>query len=115
MLVVALCLHAVTTVTALWIVGTATLAISLKSVLAVVVAAALLPGIATLATSRRERFARVALVLVVVIGAAIVEVVASAAELRASVLLGAAMLEFAVLFSLDRRDPARERSERAQR
>ena len=47
-----------------------------------------------------------------VIGAGVVEVVASGGALRARILLGAAMLEFALLIILARSHPPQERSER---
>jgi drug/metabolite transporter (DMT)-like permease len=111
----ALCAHIVMTITAIWIVADAMLPIAIRGTLAVVMAAFLLPGISTLAMNRRERFAGLALLLVIVIGAAIVEVAATGGEPRANLLLGAAMLEFAVLFILGRRHREPKRSEREQR
>jgi hypothetical protein len=69
---------------------------------ALAVAALLLPGLRTLLAGRIERFARLALLLVLIIGVGLVEVFATRGGLAASILLGAAMLEFAVLFAMTR-------------
>ena len=115
LLVLALAAHLSVTLTALWMVAGAALPLVGRGVLGAVLAAFLLPGIATLAANRAARFTRVALVLVVVIGAAIVEVVATSAQPRAAILLGSATLEFALLVMLSRRFPRRERTGREQR
>ena len=82
---------------------------------AVLVAALLLPGLWTLLAARIERFARLALLLVVIIGVGLVEVFATRGGLGASILLGAAMLEFAVLFAMTRRGIRRGRTEPKRR
>jgi len=113
-LILALGAHIVVTLMALWMIAYAQLTLSTRGILGGVLAAILLPGLVTLAGNRRARFAAVALVLVIVIGAAIVELVAGGVATPAVVLLGAAMLEFAALVSLSRHPPQREPSEPAQ-
>lgn len=108
----ALCAHVVTAIMAIWLIAEAMLPIAFRLTFAVIVAAALLPGIDTLAMQRRQRFAALGLVLVAVIGAGVVEVVASGGEMRARIMLGAAMLEFALLLILRRGHAAQARSER---
>jgi uncharacterized membrane protein YhaH (DUF805 family) len=113
-LVLALSAHIVVTLMALSMIIVAALPSATKIVLGAVLAAILLPGIATLARKRHARLPAVALVLVAVIGAAIVEIVVSGVEIRTAILLGAAMLEFASLITVSRHRAARGPSERAQ-
>jgi len=98
----ALLAHALVIAAAIKMVVGSGLPSGLRLVVAVLVAAALAPGLRTLASGRSERFARLALLLVLIIGAGLVEVLASGGGPAASVLLGAAMLEFALLFTMTR-------------
>lgn len=109
-IVIAACAHALVTAAAILAVVTSTLGLAARVALSVLIAAVLLPGLRTLLAGRSERFARLALLLVLVIGAALVEVFASRGGLQASILLGAAMLEFALLFSMTRPGRRRERN-----
>jgi len=110
----AVCLHALVTGSALWLIATAELPLPIRIVAGFVTAAILLPWLQTLAAGRLHRLTLLALLLVVVIGAGIVEVLASAAHWPAVLLLGAAMLEFAVLISLTRDVRAQASNEPAQ-
>jgi hypothetical protein len=102
-IVLAVGAHALVTGSAVWLIGTSELALSIRIVAAVMAAAVLLPWLQTLATGQLERLTWLALLLVLIIGIGIVEVLATGAQWGASSLLGAAMLEFALLISLSRR------------
>ncbi|MGD2167386.1 MAG: hypothetical protein PVF63_04715 [Gammaproteobacteria bacterium] len=112
---IAACAHALVTGSLVWLIATARLPLWARIVLLAVVAAALLPGLRALATNRIERVTRLALLLVLVIGVGIVEVLATGARWHASLLLGSAMLEFAVLLSLARGRAAQAAREPARR
>lgn len=99
---------------ALWMIGYSTLPVSIRLVGGVLAAAVLLPWLQPIAAQRLERITWLALLLVLVIGIGIVEVLASGAQLVTAILLGAAMLEFAVLLTLARNRPQGP-SEPAQR
>jgi len=97
--------HAIVAGAALWLIGTSTLPLSMRLVGGVVAAAVLLPWLQSLAAQRLERITLLSLLLVLVIGIGVVEVLASGAQLATTILLGAAMLEFAVLLTLARNRP----------
>ena len=103
--------HAAVMVAAITIVAAAHWPWPVKIVFMALIVAVLFPGLRSLLTGRSEHFARIGLLLVLVIGVGLVEVLASGGGLHASFLLGAAMLEFAVLFSLTR--PGRRQGPRA--
>jgi hypothetical protein len=109
------CTHLVMTGSLIWLIGTAGLQLSIRIVAAALAAAVLLPWLQALAARRLDRISWLALLLVFIIGIGIVEVLATGAHWRANILLGSAMLEFAVLVSLSRGRRSRESSESAQR
>ena len=99
----AIAAHVLMTFAALYMVVVAPWPVLPRFILGLVLAGLSVPGLRILLAAQAERFAGLGLALVLIIGAGLVEVMASGAALHASVLLGAAMLEFAVLFSLTRR------------
>jgi len=94
--------HVLVSGSALWLIGTSPLPLSVRIVGGAVVAAVLLPWLQTIAARRLDRFAWLGLLLVLVIGIGIVEVLATEAQLAATLLLGAAMFEFALLLIVTR-------------
>ena len=95
----------------IWMIGIADWPLSIRIVGAAVAAAIVLPWLQTLTARRFERLPWLALLLVLIIGLGIVEVLATGAQLPASILLGAAMLEFALLFTLLRSHRSRAENE----
>jgi hypothetical protein len=95
----------------LWMIGVTDWPLAVRIVIAAVAAAVVLPWLQMLAARRFERLPWLALLLVLIIGLGIVEVLATGAIPPASILLGAAMLEFALLFILKRSHRSRAESE----
>ena len=112
--VLLLCAHGLLSVAALWIIATSNISVGIRIVAAVVTAAVLLPWLPKLAARELTRASWLALLLVLVIGAGIVEVLATGAQWPAIILLGSAMLEFALLTILGLRRRAPATNERVQ-
>lgn len=102
-IVAMICAHAIVTGATLWHISALQSSLSVRLVTGALVAAILLPWLQTLAAGRAERYVWLALLLVFVVGVGIVEVLAGGAQPAPVILLGAAMLEFALLISLTRR------------
>ena len=107
-IVIALVCHAMVMLSALAMITESAAPVPVRIALAALSCAVLLPGLWTLLAARSARYPWLALLLVIVIGAGLVEVFASGGALGATVFLGAAMLEFAVLVSMSRQRTQRE-------
>jgi hypothetical protein len=106
--------HCVLCGAAVWLIAASSAPLWLRIPGGLFAAAVLLPWLPSLAALPLARAPWLALLLVLVIGAGIVEVFATGAAWPASILFGSAMLEFALLISLVRAGRAPAPSESAQ-
>ena len=103
--------HLVMAGSLIWMIGSADLPLSVRIVAAATAAAIVLPWLQMFTSRRFERLPWLALLLVLIIGLGIVEVLATGAQWPANILLGTAMLEFALLISLSRGHPPQATNE----